>query len=1382
MEKKLKFVTKCLRTLTEKHMAAEQKGQLIELKANRLEARNAILHQELVWLRHLATFNQSNQSSCQSIRDEEMESFIEEEPWEDESSHDPPLHNGDEHAEPMDEDSQELSLAEDTFSFLISSHICSMPFLSGALVFLFKNLIFCLLLFNLINIHGTDFNRLGVPVSVETVVAVMQCLALGICVLGRHELVTAVILLYQGYNPDMLMVYGRSGQGGGTRFQWALSMLCSGIGGLLGLTVSFLLIVTAESVLDVLLSFAAVSFVSSLDQGAFYLAQMGFFGTANKIESILVTEATYAVRKGSSRRLAFRLKAAGLLVVLIVVLSVWAQINDLQRRGHYMTHSLFVQFDDELQPLLAAHSGYYTSNNNFGFLEDREGQGKFGYCRRRQEWTFFLEGDDPCDYGNVLVKSSASESIDIADHVEPWFVAFPNATHFLPMENFRLDVGCWDEDDCGGGTGECIRNRCICPSGYSGFRCERHHAIACPRIELDDGGGLWATSFPTERQVATGFERLSSQSLFYDRPIFYDASSMDVLLFTGLRWAMTNLVSGLNLASVEELGRLDQQGTFDANDILSIDMLSEVVVHQSPKDRQSSPTNLNWHPVSNRNPLSDVVHPVRLICSVCGDSYARCGFGNACVNGTCSCTNGAKGTLCQTPPTTDGKCDEFFNTPEFEYDGGDCCQLTCVSTSQHECGTRQVQIQSREIGLGFPQCADPGVIGGCSTETGPCYFPNSQPVPASSTRKNAVLYPTLSANGRVLVVREPSIGVVRVFDLVGSGWVQRGRQLRGDPGAGFGLDAAVATPPSHLTNGMLPIVLVVSEPATGRIRLFKWGTTATDWLEGPFVSLHTQADPSSFSFEVHRMYLGYDFIGINAGTRNVMTLVVETRAAPTDTNVMTNSTREVFAFRRSPDEEFWTQTQWSINAATGAVSSDGVLVSIGQGNNVTLIEPEFIITDGESSRVVRERVFSLTLPNASSTAEIVSVGITTGRFLYPRFDRIGLNVVSKNVTGGVETVAVDYYELNQRNATWSKQAKFNATLGAPGTWNLADAVFSSDGTAAAIVYSNGQQDYHYRVFQLVVGVTNPAWREVATVSGTWTVDPQRPLVSISNGGHSLVDGSSGVAAVYETNHHGDTCGASEALVRLSIDMNDSGQQVSWRLVRFGSFFDFFTVENTFAECIGCYDSHLYSWGKVTGNVCVPRVQLPCVGVYAVSDFKPAISSFVAFTMDDREISVLASDDDDAKSNGRLYTTTATTTTMTTTTCPISEDLTCDAFNGTDAVIVAHELGAGVTLTIDVLTESLQGPGTASTVSLTGFGITRVACVASSASCIEIFVTENDVALPNSTTENGRYGVFVNQTEIGRTTAVSGRQETFRSGACIVTGDSTVEESSLVGQP
>ena len=331
--------------------------------------------------------------------------------------------------------------------------------------------------------------------------------------------------------------------------------------------------------------------------------------------------------------------------------------------------------------------------------------------------------------------------------------------------------------------------------------------------------------------MSSAFETVPNISV-YNRPVHVNATTNDTIVFTGVCWAIPNF-DGLGIRRIEEIASLEEQRKFQALSISSVDLLSDPVLYQTPGDSETAPVGVNWWVVSNRASLSNAqlvapLNPMVLLCSTCSADNP-CSFDNECVEGACQCRNGGSGTLCQIAPLSDGKCDVFFNSPEFAYDGGDCCQATCVGTLDNQCGVVPVG-SVPNIDIGFPHCKDPELIEHCESwaSNKACFIRNSKPVRSVGS---GAAFPTLSANGRVLVLAEKDIGIVRVFDLVGSEWVQRGRTLLGLEGT-FGRYVALSTPPAAFVNGArtkIPIVLVVS--GLSDTHVFRWTKSSVDWLE-----------------------------------------------------------------------------------------------------------------------------------------------------------------------------------------------------------------------------------------------------------------------------------------------------------------------------------------------------------------------------------------------------------------------------------------------------------------------------------------------------------------------------------------------------------------------
>eukprot|EP00903_Cladosiphon_okamuranus_P014618 g13556.t1 len=75
------------------------------------------------------------------------------------------------------------------------------------------------------------------------------------------------------------------------------------------------------------------------------------------------------------------------------------------------------------------------------------------------------------------------------------------------------------------------------------------------------------------------------------------------------------------------------------------------------------------------------------------DPYVGCGAGFACIDPNAPCVNDDDITvdlidICDTVRMANAFCDQDLNTPECNYDGGDCCSCTCEDKPNQECGGR----------------------------------------------------------------------------------------------------------------------------------------------------------------------------------------------------------------------------------------------------------------------------------------------------------------------------------------------------------------------------------------------------------------------------------------------------------------------------------------------------------------------------------------------------------------------------------------------------------------------------------------------------------------------------------------------------------------------
>jgi hypothetical protein len=166
----------------------------------------------------------------------------------------------------------ERYLPRDTFSFLVYTRRLSLPSLVAALVFCLQIAIFSLVSVDVIDLSSAG-NPLNFPPGVEATVRATEVLAIIVAILTQDDVKKVIHILRDGYDEDSFHdAFGHEA----SRSKWALSIVLRGLQGLLGLFVTFMLIMQSNTVLDLLLNFSAMEFVSLLDDVAFSMLSEGY--------------------------------------------------------------------------------------------------------------------------------------------------------------------------------------------------------------------------------------------------------------------------------------------------------------------------------------------------------------------------------------------------------------------------------------------------------------------------------------------------------------------------------------------------------------------------------------------------------------------------------------------------------------------------------------------------------------------------------------------------------------------------------------------------------------------------------------------------------------------------------------------------------------------------------------------------------------------------------------------------------------------------------------------------------------------------------------------------------------------------------------------------
>jgi hypothetical protein len=306
------------------------------------------------------------------------------------------------------------SLPKDTFSFIIISSLFSLPFLIAIIVFSFQIAIFSLVSVDVIDLSNSS-NPFNIPTNVESTVRATQALAIIIAIVTQDDVKKVILILRDGYDADVFQ--GTFGPDA-TKFKWVLSLLLRASEGLIGLFVTFMLIMQSKTVLDLLLNFSAMEFVSLLDDVLFSMLREGYFGVGMMKQATLC-ETKYYVPHALSLK-SSRLSVLYFIIIFAVMFSGWIGIYTNQATEEYLCQRMYIQLGDEFAPALARLSGIYTINNNDHFggrvtSSQETGKGKIGYCEDKNVWTLkihdLLVPYDPC-FGWVA-KSSESFDFDV---------------------------------------------------------------------------------------------------------------------------------------------------------------------------------------------------------------------------------------------------------------------------------------------------------------------------------------------------------------------------------------------------------------------------------------------------------------------------------------------------------------------------------------------------------------------------------------------------------------------------------------------------------------------------------------------------------------------------------------------------------------------------------------------------------------------------------------------------------------------------------------------------------------------------------------------------------------------------------------------------------
>ena len=217
--------------------------------------------------------------------------------------------------------------------------------------------------------------------------------------------------------------------------------------GITALAVILLLVMTSDTVFDIILNFVVVNLISCLGDNAFFLAITGELSPALKTEAqrIAKTELPRCIyKKKESKWKCYKWMTGLTYVFLFGMVAFVFAVQDSNK--YWTTDILRVQFREETG--LNQYSGCFEVNSTSSSVQfsrrtyhsfDNSSL-TFGYCRDDRQW-FLFKGDasDACDASKndatLLARSSKTDTFDIATSFDgPWV-----STSNTPLDLYFFD-------------------------------------------------------------------------------------------------------------------------------------------------------------------------------------------------------------------------------------------------------------------------------------------------------------------------------------------------------------------------------------------------------------------------------------------------------------------------------------------------------------------------------------------------------------------------------------------------------------------------------------------------------------------------------------------------------------------------------------------------------------------------------------------------------------------------------------------------------------------------------------------------------------------------------------------------------------------------------
>ena len=280
------------------------------------------------------------------------------------------------------------TLTQNSYSLIYVGDPRSGAFWYGVTFFVFQITLPVLALTDLVDI--TKENYLGAPYGVTPVVRTAGFLTLFLAVIFFRDLLDAFERLHEGYDRESALAQSPHA----TFWKWLLAFSLQFINGSIFLLVIFVLNVQSTTVIGMMLNFAALGFITEIDDVAFELALRGYFSDSLQQACLDVKEHKTLDMKGPLvRKLA-------LLFFSLAVIGPYSYVAVLSAEGEFVCRRIEAQFGDSFHPELQQLTGAYyvdfynRENDRLVYQDEKtEEYSIFRYCFSENAWVFGVLDD-----------------------------------------------------------------------------------------------------------------------------------------------------------------------------------------------------------------------------------------------------------------------------------------------------------------------------------------------------------------------------------------------------------------------------------------------------------------------------------------------------------------------------------------------------------------------------------------------------------------------------------------------------------------------------------------------------------------------------------------------------------------------------------------------------------------------------------------------------------------------------------------------------------------------------------------------------------------------------------------------------------------------------